>query len=119
MSPDSSHPIPGEGAGPTANGHSHITACIQMAPFNANPGTSRQRPTGGAHTVEGRCLQEDDLLEGINPLLGAHSSIWAPYPVFPQSALGARGNHSLVAGYGQQGQRLILEMSPGLLLQYP
>lgn len=63
MSPDSSHPIPGEGAGPTANGHSYIAACIQMAPFNANPGTSRQRPPGGAHTVEGGCLQEDDLLE--------------------------------------------------------
>lgn len=80
MAPDSSHPVPGEGAGPSANGDSHVTACVQMASFNANPGASGQRATGGAHTVEGWCLQEDDLLR-------AHiHSIWAPYS---QSALGA------------------------------
>lgn len=65
MAPDSSHPVPGKGAGPTTNGHSHITACIQMASFDANPCSSGQRPAGGAHAVEGWCLQEDDLLEGI------------------------------------------------------
>lgn len=40
MAPDSSHPVPGEGTGAATNGHSHITACIQMASFDANPGTS-------------------------------------------------------------------------------
>lgn len=97
MSPDSSHPIPGEGAGPTTNGHSYITACIQMAPFNANPGTSRQRPTGGAHTVEGWCLQEDDLLGGIPSQV--HTLASGPLTLCSHmGSPGGRGNHSLVAG---------------------
>lgn len=94
MSPDSSHPIPGEGAGPTTNGHSYITACIQMAPFNANPGTSRQRPTGGAHTVEGWCLREDDLLGGIPLRCILYSFTLCSHMGSP----GGRDHHSLVAG---------------------
>lgn len=55
------HLVPGEGAGPAADRHSHVTACIQVAALNANPGPPRKRPSGRAHAVEGWSLREEGI----------------------------------------------------------
>lgn len=53
------HPIPGEGAGPATNRHSHVAARIQVAALDANPGAARKRSSRRAHPVEGWRLWEE------------------------------------------------------------
>lgn len=63
--------VPLKSAGMKSYLYSHGTACIQMAAFNGDPGSSRQWASGGMDSGEVRRLKRDTQVEGKGSIMGS------------------------------------------------